>query len=412
MKTRPSIFSWLVVIALAALVLMPAPAPRGEKSILGIGGLSLVAQAAGGNYAKYDVIANLAPEADVRDVARAHDLPIVRKLRDRMHLFRLQTSDSRTVEQVIAELGTNPAVEWVEPNFLAKVPELDSLDQESTPFIDQESVPFIDGSSPSSFFTQYAYTLTQANFAKAVANNGSGVTVAVIDTGIDAGHPVFRNFAQGYDFLSNDWNPAEVSGGPGYGHGTMVAGIIVLVAPQARIMPIRAFDSNGSATTSDITSSIFYAVDSGAKVLNLSFSLTSNSTSLYWAISYALSRGVVVVASAGNTGTSYPRYPAAYSGVLSVGATDQYDRRASFSNYGSYVEVGAPGVNLYSAYPGNRWASWSGTSFAAPLVSGQAALRLARSGGNPVYAIKYTTVSCCGGLFDHGRVNCLAAMYY
>jgi thermitase len=316
------------------------------------------------------------------------------------------------VEQVLAELRTDSGVVWAEPNYFANLPELNGTDQSSSGFVDQVSQAFLDGVSPSNYFGQYAVTLIKSKLAQPIANGGLGVTVAVVDTGVDTNHPVFHNVAPGIDYLGSDTNPMEEGSGPGYGHGTMVAGIIALVAPQATIMPCRAFDSNGSAKMVDITASINWAVDHGANVLNLRFGVTNDSQLLSKTISNALNQGVVVIASAGNNNTSLPQYPAAYSGVLAVGASDQYDKKASFSNYGSYVGVAAPGVSIYSSYPNNQWAWWSGTSFAAPLVSGEAALRLAHGGGSVVQTIKNTAVSCCSGLLGRGQIDCLAAVNY
>ncbi|MBI3949913.1 MAG: S8 family serine peptidase [Acidobacteria bacterium] len=412
LRSKIRIFRSAAISILAALVLVSVITPLQPvgKFISGAGNLMLVTQASGGNYDKYDVITNIAPGADVRDVARRHNLPIVRNLGDNVYLFRLQTSDSRTVEQVVVELKADRSVAWAEPHYFAKLPELDGTDQRSSPYIDQRSSGYIDGVSPSDYFVQYAVSLIKADLARPIANNGLGVTVAIVDTGVDTNHPVFHNVAPGYDYLGDGPNPAEEGSGPAYGHGTMVAGIVALVAPEATIMPLRAFDSNGSAKIVDITASINYAVDHDAQVLNLSFGLLTDSQLLSKTISNALSRGVVVIASAGNNNSSSPQYPAAYPGVLAVGASDQYDAKASFSNYGAFVGVAAPGVNIYSAYPNNQWAWWDGTSFSAPFVSGEAALRLSHGGGDVVQVIKNTAVPCCGGLLGRGRIDALAAV--
>jgi subtilisin family serine protease len=165
-----------------------------------------------------------------------------------------------------------------------------------------------------------------------------------------------------------------VGSNPAYSHGTLCAGVIAAIAPDSMIMPLRVFDDNGSADIFTISKAIRYAADQGAQVINMSFGTLENSSTLKSAVSYAQSKGVTLVASAGNNDTSSPQYPAAFPGVLTTAATDNYDNKASFSNYGSYVFIDAPGVNIFSTYPGGYYSVVSGTSFSAPAVAGTAAL--------------------------------------
>src|ERR1039457_1549637 len=157
-------------------------------------------------------------------------------------------------------------------------------------------------------------------------------------------------------------------------HGSMVAGLIHLVAPTAKLMPVKVFSSDGTSTLSLIISGIYYAVDHGAKVINMSFSFSGTSPELTKAIDYASSQRVIMVASAGNDGQSVVIYPAGYSQVMGIGSTNNQDVRSSFSNYGSVVTIAAPGEGMISTYPFNHYAAGWGTSFSTPLVSGAAAL--------------------------------------
>jgi subtilisin family serine protease len=159
-----------------------------------------------------------------------------------------------------------------------------------------------------------------------------------------------------------------------FGHGTMVAGLIHLVAPTAKLMPVKVFSSDGTSSLSLIISGIYYAVDHGAKVINMSFSFGGTSQELTNAIEYASSRRVIMVASAGNNGQAVVIYPAGYSQVMGISSTNNQDGRSSFSNYGSVVTLAAPGEGLISTYPFNHYAAGWGTSFSTPLVSGAAAL--------------------------------------
>ena len=241
---------------------------------------------------------------------------------------------------------------------------------------------------------------------------GSG-TVAVIDTGVDVDHPVLDPvLVPGYDFTRNRAGGSEMGdvdqrtfaaldeAAPAYvnnrtvalvnqrtfaaldddklqafGHGTMVAGVVHLIAPRAKIMPLKAFRADGSGYASDIIRAIYYAASRNVKVINMSFSFASPSNEVRNATEYATSRKIVCVAAAGNDGASVLRYPAAYSNVTGVASTDDFDDRSSFSNYGSnLVWVAAPGEGIVTTYPGGSWAAGWGTSFSAPIVSGAAAL--------------------------------------
>jgi subtilisin family serine protease len=159
-----------------------------------------------------------------------------------------------------------------------------------------------------------------------------------------------------------------------FGHGTMVAGLIHLVAPTAKLMPVKVFSSDGTSSLSLIISGIYYAVDHGAKVINMSFSFSGTSQELTTAVNYANSQGVVMVASAGNDGQAEVIFPAGYSQVMGIASTSNQDMRSLFSNYGSVVTMAAPGEGVISTYPFNHYAAGWGTSFSTPLVSGAVAL--------------------------------------
>lgn len=250
-------------------------------------------------------------------------------------------------------------------------------------------------------------------------NPNGNFTVAVIDTGIDRNNPVLAPVVvSGYDFTRNvqgyasdlaDVNQhtaamldqAGSSDGQSYqaivlnqftvaileqstaamldsaglpshfGHGTMVAGLIHLVAPTAKLMSLKAFNADGTGNQSDIISAIYYAVDHGAKVINMSFELTQISDSLLKAINYADRNGVICVASAGNEGLNRLVYPAAFGNVISVGSVDQQSQQSSFTNFGpDLVRVAAPGEALITTYPGNHYAAAWGTSFSSAIVAG------------------------------------------
>jgi subtilisin family serine protease len=165
-----------------------------------------------------------------------------------------------------------------------------------------------------------------------------------------------------------------------FGHGTMTAGIIHLVAPQAKIMPLKAFRANGTGYNSDILRAIYYAVGHGAKVINMSFNYTSNSKELANAINFATANGVICVAAAGNSGVQATVYPAALKNVIDVASTSNYDVPSTFSNYGAPpVWLAAPGEGVMTTYPFGTYAAGWGTSFSAPYVSGTVAVLASQS---------------------------------
>jgi thermitase len=226
--------------------------------------------------------------------------------------------------------------------------------------------------------------------ARAIATNiGSGIKIAVIDTGIDLQHPAFQNrmvaASDMFDWIDGDSIPQEVSGGTNeaYGHGTSVAGIALQVAENAKIMPLRVLDSSGYGDVSNVASAIDWAVAHGAKIINLSLG-ADYLKSLDQTISSATSKGVFVIAASGNSGDTNVNFPASASEGLTstagfrigVGSVGVNDVKSVFSTYGSNLEMVAVGELVYGPAPSNQLAAWSGTSMATPMVSGGLALAL------------------------------------
>jgi thermitase len=216
---------------------------------------------------------------------------------------------------------------------------------------------------------------------------GAGVRVAVIDTGLDLSHPAFAgalaNSADWYDFVDEDRVPDEPRGAAaadaGFGHGTAVAALVLQVAPRATLLPLRVLDSDGVGDLAALLRAVDHAVEHGAQVLNVSLGAGEDSDALRAVIDHAASYGVFVVASAGNAGDDRVTFPAAIDDDLTVGvgSVDAEDVKSAFSTFGSHLTMVAPGEALWSAHPDGAAAYWSGTSMAAPLVSGAIALALA-----------------------------------
>lgn len=310
-------------------------------------------------------------------------------------IYRLSILDGASPRDKAAALMSDPLarVVYAEPNNIAEAPE------------GQGRVLWAGGGSANDYHSQWADLMIRLPEAHTITS-GAGITVAVLDTGVDLTHPALagRLFG-GFDFVDNDSNPSEegVYGlNPLFGHGTHVAGLIALAAPNARIMPVRVLDPDGRGDEWVIAEALAYAMDpdgnpvtdDGANVINLSLSAVEKSKLLKDVINAVTcndpahaspndlpcflsgGRGAVVVAAAGNGGSSTPEYPAGegIKGSLAVGASTQSDTTASFSNYGSWVSVSAPGEGILSTVPGGGYGTWSGTSMATPLVAGTAAL--------------------------------------
>jgi subtilisin family serine protease len=341
-------------------------------------------------------------------------------------------------------------VEWIEQDRGFSLP--------SNPRLALLDVPW--NNSSDWYRNQPAFQIVHANDALAYST-GRGILIADINSRVDIGHPALHgHMAAGYDFiagrpsdaaalnddqstagfldddqstagfLDDDQSTAGFLDGRGVtllastgllgtgaaDHGTFCAGLIAAAAPDASIMPLRAFDDNGKTDLFTLAKAIRYARRNGAQVLNMSFGTLTDSKVLHEAIDYARAGNVVLVASAGNNNTSAPQYPAAYAGVLSVAATDELDVKSSFSNYGSAVFVDAPGSHIISAVPGGGYSISNGTSFSAPLVAAMAGLVRSLRYGDTATTIANATVNIdsrnpqYAGQLGHGRVDLLKSV--
>ena len=323
----------------------------------------------------------------------------------------------------------DPNVRHLEPDTKVAVPEAVLT---STPYVppmpvttyatDGHSVQLYGATVWLGYIQQPAMYATNASTIVQPNAAGLNTVIAVIDTGIDSQNPILAPvLVPGYDFVHGvagyasdlgdlDQSTAAIleqstaallesyqvvqlnqstaaileqstaailEGKPlpsHFGHGTMVAGLIHLFAPYAKIMPLKAFNADGSADVADIVSAIYYATDHGARIINMSFELSDNSDALLRAVNYATRNGVICIASAGNDAQEIVVYPAAYGNVIGVGSVNQQNQMSSFSNHGrDVVSLAAPGEALVTTYPGNHYAAAWGTSFSSAVVAGTTA---------------------------------------
>jgi subtilisin family serine protease len=382
-----------------------------------------------------------APGSEIGNIAARHNLTIIRSFEGSAGNLHLMAAPAGAdVKRTIKDLQADASVQGVEPDVPVSLPEWSAgapLRQlglpDPAPISDHTLVKYYGTFAWDAYVNQpaaFVINMAQAHYFA----TGSGTVVAVLDTGVDPNQPVLANsLVAGYDFTRNvaggsemadvdqstdsilddaqstdsildqmaalvlnqsttaildqstdsilDGNKSKLPSA--FGHGTMVAGLIHLVAPAAKIMPVKVFTGAGTSTLSNIVSGIHWAVDHGADVISMSFSSTESSQELQSAIDYAHSKGVVSVAAAGNGGEQTMVYPAGYhTSVMGVASTNDQDIRSSFSNYGNaLVTVAAPGEGVVTLYPGSNYAEGWGTSFSAPLVAGGAAL-LVQLGGN------------------------------
>jgi subtilisin family serine protease len=316
---------------------------------------------------------NLSSNANTKNIIK-NDGKIVKS--DKNGLTLIEVDDRKIIEKIDA-LKQDKNVEYVVPNYIRRAVEFPA-----------------DAPNDPEFINQWGLQNINAQQAWAALGEESSLTevkVAVIDTGIDMQHEDLKDriSSDGYDFVDMDSDPTY---GPfNEEHASHVAGIIAATTDNAmgvagtggkapiKIMPLRVLDA-GSGDDYTISQAIHYAVDNGARVINMSLGGPMESPLLNEAVNYALSKNVVVVAAAGNSYSDAANFhPGAIPGVITVSATDSSNTLADFSNYGSVVELAAPGVNILSTVPGNKYEYHDGTSMSAPFVSAACALLISRN---------------------------------
>jgi thermitase len=351
----------------------------------------------GSDHDDSDILLQLKPGKNIQTILNRY--PTLKDEAEPFSLpntYKLRVQDPADLDSTIAAMENDPDILWVSSNIFGETPEGVRRTLAVT-----DSIP-----TPSKYLDQDAVIRMHLSDAHTISK-GAGVIIAVIDTGVDYTHPDLKDHilkddkgnVVGKNFVTSENNdgddPKEVANGidddgdcpntncidEGFGHGTHVAGIIALVAPEAKILPIRVLNSDGVGTSDAVAKAIEFALDfthhEGKVVINLSLGLPEFSPILHDELLEARKEQVPVIASGGNNNNEQMHYPATEpldQLVISVPATDPDDVKADFSNFNTLFDVSAPGIGIYSTYPNNQFATSDGTSMAAPFVAGEIAL--------------------------------------
>lgn len=303
--------------------------------------------------------------SDLETIRNRTQASAVNRIGD-VYIFR---SDKQDAEQMMSYFQKNWKTEYVEPHYLYLTNEINNGNG--------------NGIRPNDpLYSEYQWNLPSIETEKGwnSSKGSKDVIIAVVDTGVESGHPDLQGkLLKGANFVDPEAEPED-----DVGHGTHVAGIIGASVNNGegvaglswynKILPVKVLDSTGAGSTYSVAQGIIWATDHGAKVINLSLGNYAEADFLHDAIKYAYDRDVVLIAASGNDNTDRPGYPAAYPEVFAVAATDANHNKASFSNYGGYIDVAAPGDSIASTYPGGQYAALSGTSMASPHVAALAGL--------------------------------------
>jgi subtilisin family serine protease len=379
--------------------------------------------------ARAEVVVKLAPGHAIDEVLASYPVELGPRLLSSRGLHAVRATDPQYCgtkhwsDKLAQRLRTHDAVNYAESNVPA---DLSDGRYHAWPDGDPEDA----GTDRALWLNQPASRQLQLS-ASHELSRGQGAVVAVLDTGAESSHPALAGkLLRAWDYVDDDPNPSESRNGrdddgdqavdESFGHGTFVAGTVALTAPEADVMPMRVLNSDGRGNLFVVAEAIIDAVNAGADVVLLAFGTETRPepTKFEDAIKLARSRGVVVVASAGNESSTDERYPAALGEVMAVSALRADLRQlAAFSNSGHWVDVAAGGVDIVGAVPGGGYAYWNGTSVAAPFVAGQAALirsrRPVQDATHTIRAIQQTTtVIKVKGQPDVRPINILQSLKY
>ena len=385
-------------------------------------GMALAASANALRYEPNELVIKLQEGHSIESINQQFGTGVSQHLAQ-LDIYLLYCFASEGLDSLSAEIAALPEVTFCHPNYL-----IDPLQPV------QGSLPITDLAGEGDYWGQPAVDLLNLEGAHTIST-GAEVTVAILDGGINYNHPELAgSVSSGYDYVDTDADAFDEPGGANSGHGTFVAGVMHLVAPDADIRAYRVTDIEGESNGYVVAEAILQAVDDGCRVINLSMVTMDEHEALRDAVEYAMDNNVVTVVAAGNLQLDSACYPASDGNTVAVAAVDSLGELADFSNFGDYVDVCAPGVEIYAPYQGDAYAWWGGTSFASPFVAAEAALLISMapsltwsmitnaiigtavdideygSGAgliDPWTSLQQTSGSSCGELTGDGVINVL-----
>jgi thermitase len=318
------------------------------------------------HYHKNEVVVkfkNQPTDNELKQIQAEIKAKISKKLGD-TYIFQADSMDAKQLMTYFKKWN----VAYTEPHFL---------------YLTNENVPTTATTAPNDLlYSKYQWNLPiiETTVGWDIGKGSEKVIVAVVDTGADLNHPDLQGrLLDGYNVVDPTVKPMD-----DVGHGTHVAGVISALVNNGEgvagmtwynpVMPVKVLDKTGAGNTYNVAQGIIWAADHGAKVINMSLGNYADANFLHDAIKYAYDKDIVLIAASGNDNSEQPGYPAAYPEVFAVAAADASKKKATFSNFGDYIDVTAPGVNIASTYPNNQYAALSGTSMASPHVTALAAL--------------------------------------
>ncbi len=406
MRLKSRFLSFILVLLLTLSIVSVVPLRADAANIVNIMGRDMSSDVAAGELLiKFKPGTADATENTIHNKLKAKVAKKIAKL----GVDQVEIPKGLTVDDAIKFYKKYREVEYVEPNHI-----LSAL-----------QVP-----NDALYASQWAFAKMNAPAAWDIATGTASVIIAVVDTGVDYNHAELAGkVIKGYDYINNDADPIDDEG-----HGTHVAGIAAATTNNgagiagmswgSKVLAVKVLNAAGNGTDVTVSNGITYAADNGAKIINLSLGGAGYSVTMANAVQYARNAGCLVIAAAGNEGDGLNRvsYPAAYHDVLCVAATDRNDAQSSYSNYGWYVDVSAPGgddmgtnpaYGILSCWPGGGYAWAEGTSMATPYVAGLAALIAAKYPSRTADQIAWTIQEAAHDLgaagrddrFGFGRIN-------
>lgn len=356
----PLILILATLIGLGGMAAVKLPEIQKERAFKKLAQESLPS----GTALENEILVKFRPDVSLPRIAQVHQTQqaVSKKKIKGINVELVRLTSRISLKEAITKYKALAEVEFAEPNFLAQA------------FLSPNDPLYPEQWNLQKILSNESFDVSLGGFSQ----------IAVVDTGVDPNHPDLAGLIkQGFNTIDGTQDSSD-----DHGHGTHVAGIaaaytnngegIASVSFKSTILPVKVLNKDGIGTYADVAEGIIWATDNSSRIINLSLGGSSDSETLKRAVNYALNKGSLLIAAAGNNGNDAPVYPASYPGVLAISASDQNDSLAGFSSFGKNIFVASPGVSITSTVLAGSYATYHGTSTAAPHLSGLLALTLAK----------------------------------